>query len=90
MAISGGLRRNSGTELKLYLGCTGSTQDHIPGKHPKDHTTRWVCTHGNGTPLRPYPAWDHTQLGPYPARDHNPREPQQQAVRILLECFRVK
>ena len=25
MAIGGELRRNSGTELKLYLGCTGST-----------------------------------------------------------------
>ena len=25
MAMGGGIRRNSGTELKLYLGCTGST-----------------------------------------------------------------
>ena len=25
MAMGGGIRRNSGTELILYLGCTGST-----------------------------------------------------------------
>ena len=25
MAMGGGIWRNSGTELKLYLGCTGST-----------------------------------------------------------------
>ena len=25
MAMGGGIQRNSGTELKLYLGCTGST-----------------------------------------------------------------
>ena len=28
MKIRGGLRWNSGSELKLYIGCTGSTIDH--------------------------------------------------------------
>ena len=32
MAMGGGIRRNSGTELKLYLGCTGSTNAHADVK----------------------------------------------------------
>ena len=28
MVMGGGIRGNSGTELKLYLGCTGSTDNH--------------------------------------------------------------
>ena len=36
MAMGGGIRRNSGTELKLYLGCTGSTS--AGGKYAKQRT----------------------------------------------------